>query len=86
MAAWLVFAAFLAAGLAGLAFFGVAFATFRATLAGALRAAFATGFFAGLAFLATGLAAFGLRFAARCFAFAMFPALDIVEMRPRVIA
>jgi hypothetical protein len=84
------------AGLTALAFFGAAFAAFFgvvfailcAALAGAFRAALATGFFTGLALagLAVDLAAFGLRFAARCFGFAMFPALDIVETRPRVIA
>ena len=69
--------------------FGAGFAEdFRIALAGVLRADCEVAFLAGFALtdLTAALAGFGLRLAARCFAFAMFHALDVVEMRPRVIA
>ncbi|HEX5488714.1 MAG TPA: hypothetical protein VFX04_06170 [Rhodanobacteraceae bacterium] len=81
---------FTAAALPFTVFF--AFAAFaaglRAVLDAALRAGFAATFFAGraLAALAEAFAVFPLRRVAPCFDFAMSLALEVVEMRPRVIA
>src|SRR5690348_4816731 len=84
--------AFFTALVAVRAGFLTALATFAGVLctvlAADLRVGFAAAFFAGraLAGLAGDFACLSLRLAAPCFGFAMSCALEVVEMRPRVIA
>src|SRR5690348_46860 len=84
--------AFFIALVAVLAGFFTALATFAGALctvlAADLRVGLAAAFFAGraLAGLVEDFACLSLRLAAPCFGFAMSCALEVVEMRPRVIA